>query len=146
MVGARILCDKHGAGYCHPVSPGVFNAMEEKESNDIVYLILLLEGELEEWLVEWLDERDGKESRKDLIKTLYFSRAIYVKREELGVFPLTGNLSKNKYEYIMTFKDELSIDKACGTYAVCSCCFAEFVSSNSEIIFPYHTEDIPESW
>jgi len=147
-MGSRILCDIHGAGSCHPVSPGVFNAMEEKKSNDIVYLILLLEGEPEEWLIEWLDEKDNEESKKDLMLALYFSRAIYVKKEELGFFPLIGNLSKheNKYEYIMTFKDESSVDKAYSSYTVCSRCFSEFIRSNPEIIFPYHTDDIPESW
>ena len=145
-----IICNIHGKQKCSSVSPGVYCVFEgKKTNNNIVCLILLLEGELDEWLDEWLDEKGDEKSRTDLKLILYFSRSYYVKKEELNVFPLTGSLSKkeNKYEYVMIFKDEQSIKEACSIFrAVCTKCFAEFVSNNPEIIYPYWVEDIPESW
>lgn len=68
---------------------------------------------------------------------------IYVKKEEIGVFPLVGNLSKNKdkYEYIMELKDERSMDMALHMFQpVCGQCFHEFAKGNSEIIYPYYPD------
>jgi len=156
-MGSALNCSIHGGQGCQFVSPGVIHAIEENKSSDIVYILLLLEGELEKEIKKGAEEGGGKEFdeefekefREELRILLYTLRSFYVKKEELGIFPLTGNLSKkeNKYEYIMIFEDEHYLDKARSTFrAVCTKCFAEFVSDNPEIIYPYWVEDIPESW
>jgi hypothetical protein len=150
-VWIKTKCDIHGEQSRFLfVSSGVFDAIKEKKSNtNIVYLILLREGELEGWLEEWLDEKNDEESRNDLKYTLYFSRTCYIKKEELNVFSLAGRLIKqgNKYEYVMMFKDDRSIEKVSGMrHLVCSQCFSDFVSNNPEIIYPYHSEEVPPDW
>jgi len=113
------ICDIHGFQGCPTVSPGVLCAMQRKDPRDIILLRIHLDGEDEE------------------AEFLYPS--LYVTKEELGVCPLVGNLSKDDYEYVMTFKDEQSFDEALHIYKpVCGQCFREFIKENSEVIFPYY--------
>jgi len=152
-MGQVMICDIHGGQSCVPVSSGVFYALKEKKSNNnIVFLRLLLEGELKELFDleddEKCDENLEKEFQEYLKCILYSSRVCYVKKEEIGVFPFIGNLTKqeDKYEYVMAFKDEPSIDKAYGSHVVCSQCFSDFVSSNPEVIYPYRSGEEPPGW
>ena len=148
-----LICDIHGCQGCSFVSPGVRRAFDEKSStDDFVFLVLLREGEWEECFNEMGAEEFDKdeEFRKDYKFMCYFARTAYVKKEELGVYPLVGKLSKDehKYEYVMTFKDEVSIYNASSLFfmGICSKCFAEFVSDNSDIIYSYHPEAEPPDW
>jgi len=131
-----IECNIHGLQGAPHVSSQVLQAMKNKNPNGIVYLTLYLEGSEDDG-----SKNDSEEDKKELKLFICAFSSFYIKQEELGVPPLIEDLSKQEdgYGYIMTFKDEQSFDEAIILMnPVCSRCFAEFVSSNPEIVYPYY--------
>ncbi|MDR1850468.1 MAG: hypothetical protein LBQ75_10555 [Zoogloeaceae bacterium] len=128
------LCPTHGGQGGMLVSPGVCQAMQDELAINMVYLVLYLEGSEKSEGVE-----ETKEEEEAVKQLLYASFSCHAKKEEVGVFPLTGRLSR--YEdgwgdgYVMTFDDEPSWDEAVRTIQpVCRKCFAEFVSTTKSAL------------